>query len=120
MIRAADHVLDLGPARGEHGGRVVFSGPMEKLERDAGSLTGRYLSGDLRVAIPATRRRPNRQWLRLRGCAVHNLKNIDVEIPLGLMVAVTGVSGSGKSSLVHDVIYKTLAGRATNPEALAA
>ncbi len=119
MIRAADHVLDLGPGAGEHGGRVVFSGPMEKLERDANSLTGRYLSGDLRVAIPATRRRPSREWLRLRGCAVHNLKNIDVEIPLGLMVAVTGVSGSGKSSLVHDVIYKTLAGRATNPEALA-
>ncbi len=119
MIRAADHVLDLGPGAGEHGGRVVFSGPMEKLERDAGSLTGRYLSGDLRVAIPATRRRPSRAWLRLRGCAVHNLKNLDVEIPLGLMVAVTGVSGSGKSSLVHEVIYKTLEGRATNAEALA-
>ncbi len=119
MIRAADHVLDLGPGAGEHGGRVVFSGPIEKLERDAGSLTGRYLSGDLRVTIPATRRRPNREWLRLRGCAVHNLKNIDVEIPLGLMVAVTGVSGSGKSSLVHEIIYKTLEARATNPEALA-
>ncbi|HXE75583.1 MAG TPA: excinuclease ABC subunit UvrA [Candidatus Xenobia bacterium] len=118
MIRAADHVLDLGPGAGEHGGRVVFSGPVERLAGDKDSLTGRYLSGELRVAVPATRRRPNREWLRFRGCAVHNLKNIDVEIPLGLTVGVTGVSGSGKSSLVHEVIYRTLAARATNPQAL--
>ncbi|MGH9804551.1 MAG: excinuclease ABC subunit UvrA [Candidatus Acidiferrales bacterium] len=110
LIRSADFVLDLGPGAGEHGGRVVFSGPQEELPR-SDSLTGRYLSGELRVPIPATRRRPNREWLRFRGCTAFNLKQIDVEIPLGLMVAVTGVSGSGKSSLVHEVIHRSFAAR---------
>ncbi|MGH9787392.1 MAG: excinuclease ABC subunit UvrA, partial [Candidatus Acidiferrales bacterium] len=111
IIRAADHVLDLGPGAGEHGGRVVFAGSLKELARSNDSLTGRYLSGELRVPLSAARRRPSREWLRFRGCSAHNLKAIDVEIPLGLMVAVTGVSGSGKSSLVHEVIYKTLEAR---------
>ncbi|MFQ5663227.1 MAG: excinuclease ABC subunit UvrA [Terriglobia bacterium] len=111
LIGCANQVIDLGPGAGEHGGRVVFAGPRQKLVRAPQSLTGRYLAGALRVPIPATRRRPNREWLRFRACAVHNLKQIDAEIPLGLMVAVTGVSGSGKSSLVHEVIYRTLAAR---------
>ena len=111
LIRAADYLIDLGPGAGEHGGRVVFAGRQRELLESAESLTGRYLSGELRVPVAATRRRPHRDWLRFRGCTAFNLKGIDVEIPLGLMVAVTGVSGSGKSSLVHEVIYRSLAGR---------
>ncbi len=111
LIGCADHLLDLGPGAGERGGRVVFAGSQKELRRTPGSLTGRYLAGELRVAIPATRRRPHREWLRFRACAVHNLKQIDVALPLGLMVAVTGVSGSGKSSLVYEVIYRSLSAR---------
>jgi len=111
IIHAADHVVDLGPGAGEHGGRVIFAGERSHLLRSSASLTGRYLAGELRVPIPAARRRPNRHWLCFRGCTAFNLKGIDVEIPLGLMVAVTGVSGSGKSSLVHEVIHRSFASR---------
>ncbi len=111
LIRAADYAIDLGPGAGEHGGRVVFAGRQRELLESAESLTGRYLAGELRVPVPAMRRRPHRDWLRFRGCTAFNLKAIDVEIPLGLMVAVTGVSGSGKSSLVHEVINRSLAAR---------
>jgi excinuclease ABC subunit A len=111
IIRAADHIIDLGPGAGEHGGRVIFEGVRSRLLRSPASLTGRYLAGELRVAIPAARRRPNREWLRFRGCTAFNLQAIDVEVPLGLMVAVTGVSGSGKSSLVHEVIQRSFASR---------
>ena len=111
IIRAADHLIDLGPGAGERGGHVVFAGTQAEVAQSTGSLTGRYLTGEVRVPIPAIRRRPNRDWLRFRGCSAHNLKDIDVEIPLGLTVAVTGVSGSGKTSLVHEVIDKTLAAR---------
>ncbi|MCI6755410.1 MAG: excinuclease ABC subunit UvrA [Lachnospiraceae bacterium] len=107
-MRAADYIVDIGPGAGSHGGEVVATGTAAEIMQNPASLTGQYLSGARRIEIPKERRKPS-GWLTVRGAAVNNLKHIDVSFPLGVMTVVTGVSGSGKSSLVNEVLYKTLA-----------
>jgi excinuclease ABC subunit A len=109
IMRAADHILDLGPGAGENGGKVVGAGTYSEILKMPHSLTGRYLADELHIQIPTKRRQPRSHRLRITGARAHNLKRIDLEIPLGMLVAITGVSGSGKSSLLHDVLYQALA-----------
>jgi excinuclease ABC subunit A len=110
IMRAADRILDLGPGAGENGGKVVGAGTYNELLKMPHSLTGRYLADELHIQLPAKRRQRNSHRLVITGARAHNLKHLDLEIPLNLLVAITGVSGSGKSSLLHDVLYQGLAG----------
>ena len=109
-MRAADWIVDIGPGAGEHGGRIIAEGTAADLEKCENSVTGQYLAGKLKIPVPEKRREPA-GWLTVRGAQEHNLKNIDVSFPLGIMTCVTGVSGSGKSSLVNEILYKYLAKR---------
>lgn len=105
---AADHIVDIGPGAGEHGGQVIAQGTAQEIMQIPESITGQYLSGRIQIPVPATRRKPT-GWLTVKGAAENNLKNIDVKFPLGVFTCVTGVSGSGKSSLVNEILYKYLA-----------
>ena len=109
IMRSADRILDLGPGAGEHGGKIVAAGTYSELCANHGSLTGRYLSGDLRIQVPTARRLHGAQHIRIKNARANNLKGVNVEIPLRMLVALTGVSGSGKSTLLHQVLFKALA-----------
>ena len=109
IMRTADRILDLGPGAGENGGTLVAAGTYKEIQRNPASLTGRYLSSDLHIQVPAVRRQPGAQRITIKNVRANNLKGIDFSIPLGMVVAITGVSGSGKSTLLHQVLYQALA-----------
>ncbi|NLE24002.1 MAG: excinuclease ABC subunit UvrA [Clostridiaceae bacterium] len=106
---AADHIIDMGPGAGVHGGQIIAEGPVESIKANPESITGLYLSGKRKIDVPLKRRKPNGKILRVLGAKENNLKDIDVDIPLGVFTCVTGVSGSGKSSLINEIVYKKLA-----------
>ncbi|MEY8575606.1 excinuclease ABC subunit UvrA [Oscillospiraceae bacterium 21-37] len=109
-MRAADYIVDVGPGAGVHGGNIIYAGPVKGIEKCKGSVTGQYLSGKRKVEVPEKRRQGSGNFLEVRGAAQNNLQKVNVKIPLGELVCVTGVSGSGKSSLVNEILYKKLAG----------
>ena len=106
---AADYLIDIGPYAGDNGGRVMAAGTPEEVMKNKNSLTGKYLTGELKIEIPKKRRKGNKKYIEIKGASEHNLKNIDVKIPLGTMTCITGVSGSGKSTLINEILYKAVA-----------
>ena len=113
-MREADYIVDIGPGAGEHGGEVVAAGTAQEIMANPESITGAYLSGRKKIPVPDHRATPS-GWLKVTGARENNLKNIDVKIPLGIMTCVTGVSGSGKSSLINEIVYKRLARELNGP-----